>query len=186
MNRQGIATSWSQLNDKAKEKWHKPNDDGLLVKGKRAGKRPDPAVQTLDSPAPSDGAGAGGSRPDGVPTPPRTEGQRRALLDLRARLQGNVVRTAETVLSGDGTETTLDPSDTVDCASEVVEQDLAVSLLGSASKTLGQIETALQRMKEGKYGRCLECGCRIPAARLEAVPYATCCVRCAFSPEQNV
>ena len=39
--------------------------------------------------------------------------------------------------------------DTVDCASDVVEQDLAVGLLGSATATLEQIDTSLQRIARG-------------------------------------
>jgi DnaK suppressor protein len=105
------------------------------------------------------------------------------LLALRTRLQGDLIETAQLTL-GNGIETTVDSPDTVDCASGVVEQDLAVSLLGSATVTLDQIETALQRIEDGKYDRCLECGTRIPAARLEAVPYATRCVDCAARQEQ--
>jgi DnaK suppressor protein len=78
----------------------------------------------------------------------------------------------------------LDSPDAADCATEVIEQDLAVSLLGSATITLDQIETALRRIEEGNYGRCLECDAWIPAARLEAVPYATRCVHCAARQEQ--
>ena len=57
--------------------------------------------------------------------------------------------------------------------------------MGSASDTVEQIEAALDRMDEGSYGICGECGVTIPAERLEAVPYATHCVRCASSLEEE-
>ena len=33
-------------------------------------------------------------------------------------------------------------------------------------------------MKEGNYGQCEVCSCRIPMARLDALPYATMCIGC--------
>ncbi len=80
--------------------------------------------------------------------------------------------------------TTTAAPDSVDIATEAAEQDVAVSLLGSATETLGQIDAALERIEDGSYGRCAECNAPIPAARLEAIPYATCCVHCAARQEQ--
>ena len=71
-----------------------------------------------------------------------------------------------------------------DRAGEVFEQDLAVELLGSVAETVTQIEAALQHIDDGSYGHCIECGERIPAVRLEAIPYATCCVQCAARQER--
>jgi DnaK suppressor protein len=115
----------------------------------------------------------------------RAEDQRQALVALRARLLENVAVTADAALSGCGIEVTCASPDTADRASEVFEQDLAISLLGNANGTLEHIEAALQRIDDGSYGRCAECGTRIPAARLEAVPYATCCVQCAERQERQ-
>jgi DnaK suppressor protein len=100
-------------------------------------------------------------------------------------LQGNVTKAADSVLSGAGIETTCASPDTADLASEIVEQDVAVSLLGSAAETLEKIEVALQRVEEGDFGTCVECGENIPSARLEAIPYATRCVHCAARQEQG-
>jgi DnaK suppressor protein len=118
------------------------------------------------------------------PHRPHNERQRLALLALRARLQGNVTRTADTVLSGVGIESACASPDAADCASEIIEQNLAVSLLGSATDTLEKIDLALRRIEEGSYGRCLECDARIPPTRLEAIPYATACVQCAARQER--
>ena len=184
MNQRCITKNWNQLDRKAKARFRRPADGGLLIiKDRHAPKRPDRA---LDDPSPFrsiHGRPVDGTWPEGTPKPLRAEDQRRALLALRARLQGNLVGPAETALSG-GIETTVASPDTADCASEVIEQNMAVSLLGSVSVILDQIETALQRVEEGNYGRCLECGVEIPAARLEAVPYATCCVQCAEHQER--
>lgn len=124
-------------------------------------------------------------RPDrhGEPSTPSAEAQRRALLALRARLWGDVTHTADAALAGSMEATSASP-DAADLASETIEQDVALSLLGSAAVTLDQIDAALQRIEDGTYGHCARCGTKIPAARLEALPYATCCVQCAARQER--
>ena len=42
-----------------------------------------------------------------------------------------------------------------------------------------QIRSALRRIKEGSYGVCEECGGEIEPARLEALPLASLCIKCA-------
>ena len=44
---------------------------------------------------------------------------------------------------------------------------------------LGDVEGALARVADGTYGVCVDCGRRIPVARLQARPTATRCVDCA-------
>jgi RNA polymerase-binding transcription factor DksA len=39
-----------------------------------------------------------------------------------------------------------------------------------------QVELALQRLAAGDYGKCVDCGKDIPAARLEAVPESIRCI----------
>ena len=54
-----------------------------------------------------------------------------------------------------------------------------LALLGSDEDTLSQVDAAVQRIEDGGYGRCEECGEAILKLRLDAVPYAADCVRCA-------
>jgi len=44
---------------------------------------------------------------------------------------------------------------------------------------LEQIRSALQRIEEGTYGLCEECGREIEQARLEALPLTPVCINCA-------
>ena len=44
---------------------------------------------------------------------------------------------------------------------------------------LTEIRKALQRLDNGSYGRCVECGEDIPEGRLKAIPYAARCLACA-------
>ena len=49
-------------------------------------------------------------------------------------------------------------------------------------QTITQIDTALDRLRDGTYGTCQGCGEAIPTERLEAVPWTTLCVGCASRP----
>ena len=46
-----------------------------------------------------------------------------------------------------------------------------------------QIEAALQRIDDGSYGVCVDCGDDIAMARLEAMPTAVRCINCATAAE---
>jgi DnaK suppressor protein len=43
---------------------------------------------------------------------------------------------------------------------------------------LNEIESALQRLEEGTYGLCEECGCDINKKRLKVQPVARYCIKC--------
>jgi RNA polymerase-binding transcription factor DksA len=43
---------------------------------------------------------------------------------------------------------------------------------------LGSIQAALDRMDDGRYGRCVHCSAPIPFERLELLPHADGCVAC--------
>ena len=50
-------------------------------------------------------------------------------------------------------------------------------------RRLLDIDAALQKMDEGTYGYCESCGKTIPAKRLDAIPFARLCTRCAKAEE---
>jgi DnaK suppressor protein len=53
------------------------------------------------------------------------------------------------------------------------------ALSGSLLETLRDIDVALVKLDDGRYGLCEECGQPIGAARLEAMPAARLCITCA-------
>lgn len=61
--------------------------------------------------------------------------------------------------------------------------DLGTELGEREAAELLAIERALQRIADGSYGLCLQCGVRIPTARLHAQPTAERCVDCQASAE---
>jgi len=52
------------------------------------------------------------------------------------------------------------------------------ALMEMESETLKKIDEALQRLEEGTYGVCVECGDKIAEARLKALPFANACRDC--------
>jgi DnaK suppressor protein len=66
-----------------------------------------------------------------------------------------------------------------DVASDANEQTLELSLERAERIHLAEIEAALRRIKDGRYGICEECGLSIPVERLQALPWTPFCVRCA-------
>jgi DnaK suppressor protein len=70
-----------------------------------------------------------------------------------------------------------------DIGSDAFEQELTLNLMGNEEGVLEQIDAALKRIEDGSYGRCEECGHNIAKARLDAIPYAALCVRCASREE---
>ncbi len=111
------------------------------------------------------------------------------LLALRARLRGDVNQMADATLKKSRTEAHGDlssmPIHMADIGSDNFEQEFTLSLMESDSGTLERIETALERIEEGTYGQCEECGTKIPKTRLNAIPYATMCVKCAAQYERG-
>jgi RNA polymerase-binding transcription factor DksA len=48
----------------------------------------------------------------------------------------------------------------------------------AARRRLGDVETALNRIRTHRYGRCLHCGVDIPIERLRLCPAADACAAC--------
>lgn len=57
-------------------------------------------------------------------------------------------------------------------------QGLTRNLQEREQGKLGQIVTALQRMTEGSYGMCVECGGEVPFERLQVFPETPTCTSC--------
>jgi len=75
--------------------------------------------------------------------------------------------------------------DVVDWALDSVQDEINSQLAEVESRELARIENALERMRDGQYGVCEACGCNIPMARLNALPYATSCIKCQREAERE-
>src|SRR5271157_5636212 len=108
---------------------------------------------------------------------------RQRLIALRARLLGDMTQMEDNALNKDHSRTTSMPTNMAELGSDNSDQELTLSLLGNEKHALDQIEAAIERIDDGSYGRCEKCGGKIPKSRLDAVPYAAKCVRCASQRE---
>jgi len=83
-------------------------------------------------------------------------------------------------------------------ADEQAAQDIADKAANSYTKEflfhqsnndrqlLQLVEEALNRIREGAYGECVNCGNELNAKRLEAVPWTRYCINCQEKVEQGL
>lgn len=64
-------------------------------------------------------------------------------------------------------------------AIDIEDDEVLESLGAAAQKEISLLKLALKRIADGSYGICVKCEEPISDARLEAVPYAPLCKRCA-------
>ncbi len=64
-------------------------------------------------------------------------------------------------------------------SSEVdIQEDIEFALIQMKAETLTKINEALNRLEEGSYGYCSECGGEVSEQRLRALPFAVRCKEC--------
>ncbi len=105
---------------------------------------------------------------------------RTLLLEQKAEIQGHAKR----ALSGD---MDLDPDDfpdEIDTASSEVSLQFTGRLREREQGLLAKIEAALQKIEEGEYGKCMNCGEDIGVKRLKARPVAELCIDCKSEQEK--
>lgn len=79
----------------------------------------------------------------------------------------------------------MDPKDLVDSASDDIDRTMIESIGTQGLKRMKLIDSALIRIKQGKYGLCIKCGKTIPRDRLEAIPYSLMCIECKTAEERR-
>jgi RNA polymerase-binding protein DksA len=108
---------------------------------------------------------------------------RTRLLDDRDRLQKELQhldeeRVQQTRPNGEISDV---PTHAADRA--VTGLEVQVALQDTLLAEVHQIDAAIERMNQGQYGLCQDCGKEIPAERLDALPFATKCAQCAHADE---
>ena len=75
--------------------------------------------------------------------------------------------------------------DSVDTSAEELDAATILQLKKNESETMRQIEEALERLDDGEYNECEECGDVIGQRRLEVKPFALMCVACQEDAERE-
>jgi DnaK suppressor protein len=99
----------------------------------------------------------------------------KSLLGRRADLHKKLTADLNNLRNFQSSDST---GDAADVAFESGSDEMASQLAELDSRELGQIDRALIRLKQGTYGLCEACHCKIPVGRLNALPYTTLCIEC--------
>ena len=99
----------------------------------------------------------------------------KSLLSRRSEIRKKLSDELDGLRNLNGTDGT---GDSADVAFESGSEEMASQLAELDARELHQIERALQRLKQGTYGLCEGCCCKIPVGRLNALPYTSLCIAC--------
>jgi DnaK suppressor protein len=121
---------------------------------------------------------AGPKKP--VKMTPFLKQQRERLQLLRDTMLDSMAGVAKDTLRSrpEGSEASAFGMHQADAGSDAYDKDFALSLLSQEQDALWEIEEAIKRIDNGTYGVCEMSGKAIPAARLEALPFARLTVEC--------
>ncbi|WP_027186217.1 RNA polymerase-binding protein DksA [Desulfovibrio inopinatus] len=91
-----------------------------------------------------------------------------------------------------GEETLEDMTDTVEVYADPADRATAESdraftlrLRDRERKLIKKIKSAMDRIDDGVFGECVECGDEISVARLKARPVTTLCIKCKSKQEED-
>jgi RNA polymerase-binding protein DksA len=113
---------------------------------------------------------------------------RSILLDLKDKILGNLSRLEEQALHS-GRDITGDLSGyalhMADAGTDNFDRELALNFAGNEREILYQIDQALARIEQGRFGLCEMFGTPIPLNRLDAVPWTPYCLEAAERIERE-
>lgn len=108
---------------------------------------------------------------------------RRLLQARRDELQAQMVQNRANLEPAEKTAASVSQDDNARLDNQMREVDARLTALDADE--LARIDRALERMDDGSYGVCDECGCAIPFERLKAEPMTQHCVACKSAWEQK-
>lgn len=111
--------------------------------------------------------------------------EKQDLRDRLASLREELLEALNGQLDQCRVSSTHHPTEILDIAADGEVDDMAARLAEADAVKIEEIEEALERLKEGTYGICRECGRPIPKKRLKVLPFTTLCVNCKEHEEGN-
>lgn len=114
---------------------------------------------------------------------------KKLLNEKRARLLAEVKHIEKDALNKSQREAAGDLSGysfhMADAATDNYDREFSLGLATNAQRILYEIDEALKRITEKRFGDCLDCGKPIPKKRLMAVPHTKLCLPCQSSEEKK-
>lgn len=116
-------------------------------------------------------------------TPTQLDQLRQLLLTRRSALQAQMAQNRANLEPAEKTAASVSQDDNARLSNQMREVDSRLTAFDEDE--LARIDRALERIADGSYGLCGECGCAIPFARLQAEPMTQHCVACKSRWEQK-
>jgi len=113
--------------------------------------------------------------------PKKLEQYRKMLLDRRQELAADLQQKTEREKDREN----FIVGDSVDEAEASFEVDFDLTMKENMVRQIKEVDEALERIKEGTFGVCENCGEDIPQDRLKVRPNARFCIRCKSEMEKN-
>ena len=107
------------------------------------------------------------------------QGLRAALIDMRDRLNGKIVKMRQQSLRRD------DEVNTEEDGTDAFDRLFVLERVGGDQEVIYRIDEALRAIAEGTYGTCESCQSQIQRPRLAALPFAKNCIRCQSELERG-
>ena len=108
--------------------------------------------------------------------------QRAKIVSGIDHIERNMLNKSQRDASGDLSGYTLHMADT---ATDSYDREFSLGLATNAQQILYEIDEALKRIEEKRFGDCLECNKPINRRRLTAIPYASHCIECQSKEEHK-
>ncbi len=120
-----------------------------------------------------------------VPHEPVYTGKKKKYYEILIELRDQMIDEMR-ILSGYSLSTNKQAGEELaDIGSDNFIREMELSLLTEEGRKLQAILEAIERLKSGSFGTCIECGKKILEGRLEAIPYAKLCISCKSKAEKS-
>lgn len=113
--------------------------------------------------------------------------ERRIIADLERFLQDELTRLQGSLRAGAVETRTAESASLTDIsvhAADTLHTEIQVTLMDRRTQQVSQIQDALARLADGRYGFCQECDGFIGLPRLRALPFAQRCRDCQAQAER--
>ena len=180
-----------------KKKAKKTAKPAKAVKSVKSAKKPAKAVKTIKKAAPLFAQAVVSKKPAAAapvsPSKVKTDLSKKelafykeVLLDLRAKIAGDLQHLESDSLKKSTEEMTGDHADLIDTAQDEFDREFVLSLAANEQQILNKIDVALHKISDGTYGVCEKYGTPIPKKRLMAMPYAALCIKAQEEQEKGL
>lgn len=113
---------------------------------------------------------------------------RELLLKLKERISDDIRHISEDTLKKSQKEAAGDISGytlhMADVATDAYDREFSLGLASNDRDAIIQINDALKRIDEGKFGSCQKCSKPIAKTRLKALPFTSFCLKCQQAQEK--